>query len=197
MSGTLRKLFSLVKTQGPRSLGYIIDLRIRRRFSSNNHIVMKYNPGKTFIELSDDIVYDKYITLSQIETNYCLQINEEIGEERSSKMFDLFKKRAVFWLIRKKQEVIGYWWTVKSQDLRNWYILLNNEDNVFFAATIFFHWRGRQISPAVMQRIISTEYRDVEHIYLDVEAWNHPALRAWEKAGFSVVGKYPPLTKTP
>jgi len=186
----------MLTKSGVRAVYKTLRIRFKSLFVKKANIVLKYsNHGYFESPLLNGVVYRNYSIFSDISYQTKKQIYDIVGKKKTDEMFLLFMQGANFWGIFMEDKIIGYWWTITAESLGNWYVPLEKDSVIFFAALIFPEWRGYSISPAVLHRIIEKEISDEASIYLDVETWNDSALRAWLKAGFIVIGTYPPLGK--
>jgi len=187
------RLWRILRTSGLGSVYKTIKMRLRRFFSEEAHIVLRYEQGNVGIKLMSGMAYDKYAHLSDVPERDIRQICEAIGDQQAEKMFLLFEQGATFWLIMGEEKIAGYWWSIEGKYLKQWYIPLKDDDVVFFSAVVLPEWRGHSISPAVLIQIIEKRMPENISIYLDVETWNESAIRAWLKAGFVRLGVYPAI----
>jgi len=190
------KLCRTLKRSGFGSIYKTVKVRLKSHLMSKKHIVLKHEKRCPNIPLMKGVTYKRHLHLLDIPDENIQQICKSEGQQRAERMFLLFDQGATFWAISVEHNIIGYWWSISGLALDQWYIPLGNDDVVFFAAMLFPEWRGYSISPAVLMQIIEREMPSEISIYLDVETWNEPALKAWIKAGFVELGTYPPLNSS-
>lgn len=190
----LTKLFRMLIRSGFHSVYLTLKIRLRRLFTRKEHIVLSYTGHCINLPLIDSLTYQKYDYLDEV-SDYVKQSLHESSDNNQTNNLLLFEEGATFWAVFFNKIFVGYWWSKSKKLIDPWYIPLNCNDIVFFAATIFPEWRGRSFSPIALNKIIKNEIPIGISVYLDVETWNESALKAWSKAGFTIVGTYPPLIK--
>ncbi|MCK5898337.1 MAG: GNAT family N-acetyltransferase [Methylococcales bacterium] len=189
----LKKLWNVLQKSGSSAVYKILKNRLKRQLMKKEHIVLKYQPNDKADTLKEGLCYEKYARLSTVPESTKQELYALSQSSYVDEMLLLFDQKAVFWVIYQQDLVVGYWWSTSIEGLRQWYLLLNPEDLVFFAAWVAPVWRGQAIAPSVLLNIINTQVETETSVYLDVETWNESGINAWKKAGFIEVGIYPPL----
>ena len=192
----LKKLWPVLTQSGGLAVYKILKNRLKRQLMKEKHLVLKYNKTTDARVMNAEITYKSYTVLNDISENTKQQFYRLSGRTSADEIFALFEKKAVFWAIFHQKNIVGYWWSISMENLKNWYIPLEVQDLVFFAAWVAPVWRGHAIAPSVLLDIIKHQTSDEISIYLDVETWNESGIKAWKKAGFIEIGLYPPLSNT-
>ncbi|MCK5728655.1 MAG: hypothetical protein KAG10_05535 [Methylococcales bacterium] len=189
----VKKLWKVLTQSGGLAVYKILKNRLQRQLMKREHIVLKYHQNTNTRALNTEITYKSYAILEEVPASTKQQLYSLSGTKNVNEMLSLFEKKAVFWAIYQQESVVGYWWSISMEDLKQWYIPLNKQDLVFFAAWVAPVCRGQTIAPSVLFAIINTQLSAEVSVYLDVETWNESGIKAWKKAGFIDVGIYPPL----
>lgn len=192
MNSLIRR-WRILRELAPGAIYNILKLRLKRMLSEPSHIVLKYESKQTSVKLIGGVGYSRFSQLSEMPNQDINQVHQLLGEKKAEQLLRMFQQGSVLWLIKKDGEVIGYWWSIRGERLQQWYIPLSEDDVVFYSAMIMHEWRGYSISPAVLIQIIRERMPEESAIYLDVETWNESAIKAWLKAGFIQIGRYPTL----
>jgi ribosomal protein S18 acetylase RimI-like enzyme len=192
----LKKLWNVFSQSGGIAVYKIVKNRLKRQLIKREHVVLKYNKDTVAPAMKAEIIYKPYVVLQDVPKTTKQQLVALSGAANVDEMFAIFEKKAVFWAIYHQQNIIGYWWSITMDDLKQWYIPLKPQDIVFFAAWVTPVWRGQAIAPSVLMAIINQAVSNDVSIYLDVETWNESGISAWKKAGFVKMGIYPPLSDT-
>ncbi|MCK4493959.1 MAG: GNAT family N-acetyltransferase [Methylococcales bacterium] len=188
-----KKIWQVLHTSGSLAVYKILKNRLKRQLMKREHIVLKYHQNDLINTLKVGLHYKQYLTASAIPETTKQQLYRLSNAENVTEMFTFFEKKAVFWAIYQQESVVGYWWSTSIEGLKQWYIPLNAQDLVFFAAWVAPVCRGQAIAPSVLLHIIKKRINTDSSVYLDVETWNESGIKAWQKAGFIEVGLYPPL----
>lgn len=145
---------------------------------------------------SNDIrILDGIVTLCDVSTvnrstvRYIEQLELAEGVAHAQEILMGQEEGVNVYLIINKETVVGFCKTKRAQFMTRWYKRLERDDIVIFGVTVFPEHRGRGFAPAAYEELCRLNC-DVENIYLDARQENRAAVRAIEKAGFVLEGRY-------
>lgn len=97
------------------------------------------------------------------------------------------RRGGVPWLGTINGEPCSIIWSKKGRNLQKWYIRLEPDDLVLYAATTFPRYRGRGIHSAARLFVLANEPHRTA--YCDVAEWNTTAKKNIEKTGFVPIAR--------
>lgn len=95
----------------------------------------------------------------------------------------------VLWLGTIGGELAATQFSIRGSKMPGWYVPLQPNDIVIYAAGTLNAFRGRGIHPAMIRHIMENEPREGGEVYCDALVWNTVAQRNIEKAGYRPIAK--------
>jgi RimJ/RimL family protein N-acetyltransferase len=100
-----------------------------------------------------------------------------------------FQRGASIWFVRSAGQLAGYGWTLQGGTMEPHYFALGSNDVHLFDFLVFPEYRGRNLNPVLVRRILdqlAAENRS--RAYIECAEWNRPQLKSLKKTGFQLLG---------
>jgi len=100
-----------------------------------------------------------------------------------------FEKGASLWLIRSRDHLAGYSWTLRGRSIAGYYFPMAQDDVQLFDFYVFPKFRGRAILWFLINHILQ-KLRDegVARVFGDVAEWNRASLSFYKTIPFQSLG---------
>jgi len=100
-----------------------------------------------------------------------------------------FNKGAIFWIIKKDDDVLGFVWTIKGKTYTPYYFPIGPNDIQMFDAEIFTKFRGKSLSKHLFIYMLKElSKQNIKNLYADTAIWNVPIQRTFSKINFIKIG---------
>jgi ribosomal protein S18 acetylase RimI-like enzyme len=101
-----------------------------------------------------------------------------------------FELGASLWLIKFKDELAGYGWTLQGRTVEPHYFRLGPEDVHLFDFHVFPQYRGRGVNPLLVSSILCSLAAECRgRAFIEAAEWNQPQLASLRKTPFHRLGR--------
>jgi GNAT superfamily N-acetyltransferase len=164
-----------------------------RRAFQNDHFVYLMNRSAPGLPEASGLRVERFAAEAEIPGEILGRLVAQEGRGILPTIRAEFAHRAALWIGLIGPDAAAFQWSRRGADIDRWFLTLSPRDVVIFGTVTFPPFRGRGISPAMMQHIARRETEPGARVYVDCKVWNVPAQRGITKAGFNLVGRMPPL----
>lgn len=171
-----------------------IFLRIWRKLFKNRKIIFFISCNEIDekkLQLREDISVKNFAKAEDIpqEDLICLYTNKGGKILVMDYLKKNFQKGGTVWLAYLNGEVVGWRWTCVNGYNGFYFFPSTPKDVVFFDGEIFPQYRGKGISPTMLQYMfVALKKAGIERIYGDVLEWNNANIRSLPKTGLKMIG---------
>jgi ribosomal protein S18 acetylase RimI-like enzyme len=107
----------------------------------------------------------------------------------SRKIVERFERGADLWLIKSKDSLAGYGWTLKGRTVESHYFPLGQNDVHLFDFHVFPEYRGRGMNPFLVSHILRNLAADGPgRAFIEAAEWNQAQLSSLGRTPFRRVG---------
>jgi hypothetical protein len=187
----LSQFWRIYRTAAPGKRLVALRAALRRKMApavSDGLIVYKldeqaYRAGK-LVPWPEGLSVTRYETLDAIPPAVRETVEPDVRERLWSEFASEFANGGVLWIGQIGGTLAASQWCIRGSRLGPWYVPLQPNDLVIYAAGTQNAFRGRGIHPAMIRYIMEHEPHDGGAIYCDALAWNVVAQKNIEKAGY-------------
>jgi ribosomal protein S18 acetylase RimI-like enzyme len=118
--------------------------------------------------------------------------NPKLAHQNMKERFDL---GASLWLIKSRDKLAGYGWTLQERTVEPHFFPLGQDDAHLFDFHVFPTFRGQGINPSLVTHILRTLAADgARRAFIEAAEWNQPQLSSLKKTPFRRLGVARKLT---
>jgi hypothetical protein len=100
-----------------------------------------------------------------------------------------FEQEASLWLIKFKDQLAGYGWTLQGRTMEPHYFLLANDDVHLFDFYVFPRFRGQGMNPSLVAQVLQSLASDGwNRTFIEAAEWNQAQLCSLAKTPFRRLG---------
>lgn len=118
-------------------------------------------------------------------------ITGQIASEEGFSHLDVIREQmamsSTLWIMFHDNEVVGYSFSRRGQNIGKWYVKIDKNDVVISGTSVFPRWRGKNVNPALMAKILKSVQSTKNKVYLDIAEYNQSALRSINKTNFKKI----------
>lgn len=106
-----------------------------------------------------------------------------------------FEKRASLWLVKSRDKLAGYGWTLRGRTIEPYYFPLGQDDVHLFDFHVFPGYRGQGINPLLVTHILNDLAASGSgRAFIEAAEWNEAQLASLRKTPFRYLGRVKSLT---
>jgi len=118
--------------------------------------------------------------------------NPKLAERNIKQRFDL---GASLWLIKSREKLAGYGWTLQGRTVEPHFFPLGQDDVHLFDFHVFPQYRGQGMNPLLVTYILHSLAVDgAGHAFIEAAEWNQPQLSSLTRTSFLRLGLAGKLT---
>jgi ribosomal protein S18 acetylase RimI-like enzyme len=165
-----------------------------RRALFSNRAVLFYcdlsTTGLASADLPDSLKVERKRSYADIEPQDLHQIvnvwNPRLAQRHLNERFE---QEASLWLIKFKDQLAGYGWTLQGTTIEPHYFPLSNDDVHLFDFYVFPPFRGQGMNPSLVTQVLHSLASDGwSRTFIEAAEWNHAQLCSLAKTPFRRLG---------
>lgn len=113
--------------------------------------------------------------------------NPKLVQRNMKERFDL---GASLWMIKSRNKLAGYGWTLRGRTVEPHFFPLGQDDVHLFDFHVFPKYRGQGLNPSLVTYVLNSLTTDgAGHAFIEAAEWNQPQLSSLTKTSFRRLGK--------
>ena len=175
------------------------SIEARRNLFSNSKVIL-YCDLSEQRSLQADLPSSVTIERKRSKTELSGQDLQQIVNRWNPKLAcrnidERFGQGASLWLIKSKDELAGYGWTLKGHTIEPHYFLFGQNDVHLFDFYVLPQYRGQGMNPVLVTHILRNMAAEVGgRAFIEAAEWNRQQLSSLEKTPFRRLGRARKLT---
>ena len=140
----------------------------------------------SILNLPQDIIIECKSTYNEVvQPDMQKIINYWDKEMEMDKTRERFEQGAILWIVKLKEDIAGFGWSIRGKMVSPWYLPLTPHDAVLFDFVTFEEYRGRSLYALLLDYILGKlKLEGVSRAFLFIWAWNISSIRGNEKSYF-------------
>ena len=161
---------------------------------NNYNYIFIYDSLITTSSIPNDLVIKQYNKIDDISTDLIEKLIISYGEKSvNTDLLYVKEKGCTLWIAFLKNDITCMRLSRIGSAIPKWFLPLNPNDQVFLRGKTVEKHRGKGISPALLQYMISKLSDKKINIYVDCSIYNKANIRSLPKAGFKIIAKMKPI----
>jgi len=199
VSSSVSRLTDYFKRNRLRATVRRVGLTAKRAVFSGREVLFYCDPSTLMaatVDLSSSLSVERYKNQTDLSPRDFQKItsfwNPDLASRRVKERFGL---GASLWLIKLKDNLAGYGWTLQGSTVEPHYFCLGPDDIHLFDFHVFPQYRGRGVNPSLVSYILSSLAAESHgRAFIEAAEWNQAQLASLRRTPFRRLGSARKLT---
>ena len=199
VSSSVSRLTDYFKRNGLRATVRRVGLAAKRAVFSGREVLFYCDLSTLMpatVDLSGSLSVERYKNQADLSPRSLQEITSFWNPDSASRRVkERFGLGASLWLIKLKDNLAGYGWTLQGSTVEPHYFCLGPDDIHLFDFHVFPQYRGRGVNPSLVSYILSSVAAESHgRAFIEAAEWNQAQLASLRRTPFRRLGSARKLT---